>query len=157
MLQHVTREIPPSELENCISFYGMLGFDQVEVPEGLRGRAVWLQRSFTQIHLMPKPDARPEQGHLAVVVDDHPAVTERLRSAGYEVDPRREHWGSPRSYVRDPAGNLVEVMAWAPTGSAQDPLGSASAGSAPVGSASGGSGSPPGGSAPGRSGSGSRE
>ena len=35
---------------------------------------------------------------------------ERLASERYEVEPRPQHWGSPRSYVRDPAGNLVELM-----------------------------------------------
>ena len=37
-----------------------------------------------------------------------------LRDAGHDVEPRAEHWGSPRAYVRDPAGNLVELMAFPP-------------------------------------------
>jgi hypothetical protein len=38
----------------------------------------------------------------------------RLREAGHEVDDHEEHWGSPRSFARDPAGNLVELMKFAP-------------------------------------------
>lgn len=114
MLQHATREIPPSRLDECVSFYTLVGFTQVSVPEGIRGRALWMERSGTQIHLMPNPSAVPEHGHIGVIVDDYEKVLERLRADGFEVDARREHWGSPRSYVRDPAGNLVELMAWGP-------------------------------------------
>ena len=54
-------------------------------------------------------------GHFAVVVDDYDATLERLRAAGFEPEPRDEHWGAPRSFVRDPAGNRVELMAAPPT------------------------------------------
>jgi catechol 2,3-dioxygenase-like lactoylglutathione lyase family enzyme len=115
VIQHVTREIPPSKLEECIAFYALLGFKQVTAPEGIRGRAAWLERVGEQIHLMWKEDAVPERGHVGVVVEDYSATLARLRTEGHEVDPRREHWGSPRAYVRDPAGHLVELMAWGPS------------------------------------------
>lgn len=114
MIQHVTREIPPSALDACIDFYRLLGFERVQEPPGLAGTAVWLERSGTQVHLQPRPDARLQSGHVGVVVDPYETVLERLRDAGHEAEPRAEHWGSPRAYVRDPAGNLVELMAWAP-------------------------------------------
>jgi len=110
MLQHVTREIPPATLDQCVGFYGILGFAPVDPPPGIAGRAFWVQRAGTQIHLMPKPEASPQQGHVGIVIDHYEATLRRLRERGHEVDPRREHWGSPRAYVRDPAGNLVEVM-----------------------------------------------
>jgi catechol 2,3-dioxygenase-like lactoylglutathione lyase family enzyme len=53
-------------------------------------------------------------GHVAVVVDDYPGTLQALRDAGHEPEPRREHWGSPRAFVRDPAGNLVELMDFPP-------------------------------------------
>jgi catechol 2,3-dioxygenase-like lactoylglutathione lyase family enzyme len=118
MIQHLTREISPSKLQDCVRFYGILGFERVPEPPGIAGRAVWLERRNTQIHLMPTPAARPDGGHVGLVVADYPLTIERLRAAGHEVEPRREHWGSPRAYVRDPAGHLVEVMAFAPGGSA---------------------------------------
>jgi len=114
MLHHVTRQIRPATLDRCVAFYALLGFEQVPVPAGIAGRATWLERAGTQIHLMPSDDAVPEQGHVAVVVDDYDATLERLASERYEVEPRPQHWGSPRSYVRDPAGNLVELMAKPP-------------------------------------------
>jgi catechol 2,3-dioxygenase-like lactoylglutathione lyase family enzyme len=118
MIQHVTRQIRPSALDPCVDFYAHLGFEVVPAPPGIAGRATWLERArgecTTQIHLMPAADAQPERGHIGIVVDDYEATVAQLRDAGHEVAPRREHWGSPRSYARDPAGNLVELMAWAP-------------------------------------------
>ena len=117
MIQHVTREVPPAALEPCLRFYGMLGFTAVAAPDGVAGRAVWLELGPTQLHLLLDPAAPPISGHIAIVVVPYEATLERLRAAGHEVEPRREHWGAPRSYVRDPAGGLVELMA-APPGRA---------------------------------------
>jgi catechol 2,3-dioxygenase-like lactoylglutathione lyase family enzyme len=114
MIQHATREVLPAQLDACIDFYGEIGFSRVPQPAPLEGRAVWLEHRQTQVHLMPKPDAVPQSGHIAVVVARYEDTVARLRAVGYEVDPRPEYWGSPRSYVRDPAGNLVELMAWRP-------------------------------------------
>ena len=114
MIQHVAREIRPAQLESCADFYAILGFVRVPVPEGIAGRAVWLERGGTQVHLLFAADAERERGHIAVVVDDYEATTAALRAAGHEVEPRRAHWGSPRAYVHDPAGHLVEMMAFAP-------------------------------------------
>jgi catechol 2,3-dioxygenase-like lactoylglutathione lyase family enzyme len=124
MIQHVTREIAPSELERCSSFYALLGFEPVPAPAGIAGRAVWLERARaggaggTQIHLMlvdePAAAARRPSGHVGVVVAGYEDTVERLEAAGYAVEPRRRHWGAPRAYVRDPAGYLIELMAWPP-------------------------------------------
>ncbi len=111
MLHHVSKAIPPASLDACVAFYGLIGFTPVDVPAGIAGRAVWLQSAGgQQVHLMPTPGAEPTSGHFAVVCPDYETTLAALRSAGHEVGPRREHWGSPRSYVRDPSGNLVELM-----------------------------------------------
>jgi catechol 2,3-dioxygenase-like lactoylglutathione lyase family enzyme len=115
VIQHVALEVAPSRVEACVAFYALLGFEQVEPPDSLRDRAVWVSRAGTQVHLLFADDPQTlPAGHVAVVVDDYPLAVERLGEAGFDVDPRREHWGSPRSYVRDPAGNLVELMAFPP-------------------------------------------
>jgi catechol 2,3-dioxygenase-like lactoylglutathione lyase family enzyme len=114
MIQHVACETKPADIQSCIAFYALLGFAEVAVPDGIAGRAIWLERGPTQLHLLLAPDAQSDRGHVAVVVDNYPATLDALRSAGHDVDPRREHWGSPRAYVHDPAGHLVELMAFAP-------------------------------------------
>lgn len=115
MIQHVTQEVPPPQLEACVKFYSIIGFAQVRVPAGIEGRALWLERGTTQIHLMPREDAAPPSGHVGIVVARYDEVLAQLRDEGHEIEPRREHWGSPRAYVRDPAGNLVELMQFPPS------------------------------------------
>jgi catechol 2,3-dioxygenase-like lactoylglutathione lyase family enzyme len=102
-------------VDACVDFYAVLGFTRVEPPETLRDRAAWVERDATQVHLMfvDEPVTLPH-GHLAVVVEDYGATTAALRERGFELDPRREHWGAPRCFVRDPSGARVEVMAAPP-------------------------------------------
>ena len=114
-LQHVTLELRRSEVDACVEFYGLLGFERVKPPASLGDRAAWMQAGATQIHLMwvDEPVVAPK-GHVAVVAPEYDAVVGALRSAGFEVEPRAEHWGVPRTYVHDPAGHLVQVMAAPP-------------------------------------------
>jgi catechol 2,3-dioxygenase-like lactoylglutathione lyase family enzyme len=114
MLHHVTREIEPAAVESCVKFYGLLGFEPVPAPAGVAGRAVWLEHAGTQIHLMPSSGAQPGNGHFAIVVKEYEQALERLRRDHHHFEPRRQHWGAPRGYVHDPAGNLVELMARPP-------------------------------------------
>jgi catechol 2,3-dioxygenase-like lactoylglutathione lyase family enzyme len=114
MIQHVTRHVPPMRLQDCVDFYALLGFGPVPVPPTIGGEVRSVERRGTQVHLMPVDDARPAPGNVAVVVDAYDETVARLRDAGHEAQPRREHWGAPRAFVSDPAGNLVEIMAWAP-------------------------------------------
>ena len=115
MVQHVTLEVRREQAEECAAFWGLLGFERVEPPPSLADRAAWLQHGSTQIHLMwvQEPVALPH-GHVAVVLEDYEGTLAALHDAGHPTEPRREHWGSPRAYVHDPAGNLVELMAFAP-------------------------------------------
>jgi catechol 2,3-dioxygenase-like lactoylglutathione lyase family enzyme len=115
LIQHVSLETRPGDVAGCAAFFRLLGFHDVEPPESLRERAAWLQRGPTQVHLMFRDDpVIPAAGHLAVVAEDYDATLAALRAAGHPVEPRREHWGSPRAYSRDPAGHVVELMAFPP-------------------------------------------
>jgi len=115
MIQHVTLELRRDQGEDCVAFWELLGFRRVQPPESLADRATWLERGPTQVHLMwvDEPVVLP-RGHVAVVLEDWERTLDALRAAGHEPEPRREHWGSPRAYVHDPAGHLVELMAFPP-------------------------------------------
>jgi catechol 2,3-dioxygenase-like lactoylglutathione lyase family enzyme len=116
MLQHVSLETRREDVGPALAFWSILGFDAVEPPPGLRGRAAWTQRGGSQIHLLLTDDpVIPPAGHAAVVVDDYDATLARLRAAGHPVEPREQHWGAPRAFTTDPAGHRVEVMAASPT------------------------------------------
>ena len=117
MIHHVTFEVARERWDACAAFYELLGFERVQPPPSLAERAAWMERGGTQVHLMDVEDPVVlPRGHVAVVVADYDRTLEALRAAGHEVEPRREHWGSPRAYVHDPAGNLVELVAFPPGG-----------------------------------------
>jgi catechol 2,3-dioxygenase-like lactoylglutathione lyase family enzyme len=115
VIQHVALETRREDAQAANAFWELLGFEPVAPPESLKDRADWLQRGQTQIHLLWDDDpTSPPEGHVAVVLDDYDATVQRLRDAGHEVEPRREHWGAPRAFVRAPGGHRVEVMAAPP-------------------------------------------
>jgi len=115
MIQHVALEVREQDVGACVRFWVLLGFEQVDPPPSLAARAAWLQAGGTQIHLLfaEEPVAAPE-GHVAVIAGDYDATFAALRAAGFEPEPRTEHWGSPRAFVRSPSGHRVELMAFAP-------------------------------------------
>jgi catechol 2,3-dioxygenase-like lactoylglutathione lyase family enzyme len=115
VIQHVALEIREGDADAGVAFWALLGFDEVEPPGTLRRRSRWVQRGGCQVHLMfaGEPVAPPE-GHVAVLAADYDAALGRLRAAGFEPEPRPEHWGAARSFVRAPGGHRVEVMASPP-------------------------------------------
>ena len=115
MIHHVALEVRRADAGESERFWELLGFARVEPPPSLEGRALWLERGGTQVHLMYSDDpVAPPSCHVAVVAEDYEQALERLRAAGHEPEPRREHWGAPRCFVRCPAGHRVEVMARPP-------------------------------------------
>jgi catechol 2,3-dioxygenase-like lactoylglutathione lyase family enzyme len=115
VLQHVTLEVSPGDVERSVELWELLGFRRVPVPEALADTFVWVEREGTQIHLERNQSPTvPPQGHAAVVVADFDRAVERLRTAGFEVRPGREHWGAPRAKAVAPGGHTVELMAAPP-------------------------------------------
>lgn len=110
MLHHVGIEVRPGDVEATVAFFELIGFERVEPPESLR-RYTWLEREGTQVHLMPEEEptvAAP--GHIAVVAPDFVETIASLRERGFEVEPKREHWGAPRALAIAPGGHRVELM-----------------------------------------------
>jgi catechol 2,3-dioxygenase-like lactoylglutathione lyase family enzyme len=115
MLQHVTLEVAPEDIERSIELWDLLGFQRVEPPPALAAAFTWLERAGTQIHLeRTESPTVPPRGHAAVVVVDFEQTLERLAEHGFEVAPGREHWGAARAKVTAPGGHRVELMASPP-------------------------------------------
>jgi catechol 2,3-dioxygenase-like lactoylglutathione lyase family enzyme len=114
MIQHVGVEVLPADLERCVRFWELLGFERVEPPASLT-EFTWLERGGTQVHLMPTVEPTvPPRGHIAVVEPDFEATFAALAEAGFEVERRGEHWGAARAKATTPGGHVVELMASAP-------------------------------------------
>lgn len=115
MIQHVAIEIRREDADACLRFWWLLGFERVAPPQALAERSAWVQAGATQVHLLfAEQPAIPSEGHVAVVVGDHQATLAALRQAGFDPERRTPYWGSPRAFVRCPAGHRVELMAFAP-------------------------------------------
>ena len=115
MLQHVALEAAEGDREPLAAFFELLGFVRVEPPPTLDG-VIWLERDATQLHILFADDAiAPAQGHVAIVCPDYDETLTRIRTAGFEADQRRQHWGAPRCFVRAPGGHRVELMERPPT------------------------------------------
>jgi catechol 2,3-dioxygenase-like lactoylglutathione lyase family enzyme len=115
VLQHVTLEVLPGDVERSVELWTLLGFVRVEPPAALADTFTWLEREGTQIHLERNASPTvPPHGHAAVVVADFQRTVERLEAAGFEVTAGREHWGAPRAKILAPGGHRVEFMAAPP-------------------------------------------
>jgi hypothetical protein len=114
MLHHVGIEISPADVGRAAELFELLGFERIEPPPSL-AEFTWLERAGTQVHLMPDENpTAPPRGHLAVVAPDFEATVARLRERGFDVEPRRSHWGAARAGVILAPGHRVELMSAPP-------------------------------------------
>jgi hypothetical protein len=114
MLQHVSLEVRPDQVRDCVAFWELLGFAEMVPPPILRDRFTWVERDGTHIHLIPvDAPAVPVEGHTAVVAPDEQTIA-RLEEHGFLPSPGSDAWDAPRWFVLDPAGHRVEVMSKPP-------------------------------------------
>jgi YD repeat-containing protein len=112
-INHVS--IRANDLEESARFYEELfGAERVPTPR-FPQPVVWLRLGDQQLHLFDQGDDVPRYHHLALDVDDFEAVYVKAKEMGL-LDaetfgpPIREHpAGWVQMYIRDPAGNLVEI------------------------------------------------
>jgi len=112
-LHHVNVTVP-AELEGeAKNFYGsVLGLEQVPKPATSRQSGAWYQIGANQLHLSVEEEPQSASSrHVCFTVEDL-ATTERMfRDAGVEIIPdARPQQGTLRFYVRDPAGNQLEIV-----------------------------------------------
>lgn len=107
-LQHASVQVPRDQVEVCATFYERaIGMRRIDNLAGL----AWFEfGDGDHVHLLEGDGAAGSRGHLALQVDDLEATLASLRAAGHDPQPGSVLWGAPRWFVRDPAGNLVEVF-----------------------------------------------
>ena len=113
-LHHVNVTVPPELEAAAKDFYGqLLGLTQVPKPAAARQTGAWYQIGANQLHLsVEDEDHGPlSTRHVCLIVSDLNESAERFRAAGVEIvaDPRPVP-GTNRFYVRDPAGNQLEIV-----------------------------------------------
>ena len=113
-LHHVNVTVPSELEQQAKEFYGdVLGLERVPKPSGSRPAGAWYQIGANQLHLsVENENGGPlSSRHICFAVSDLTATENKFRDAGVEIipDPRPIE-GNPRFYVRDPAGNLLEIV-----------------------------------------------
>lgn len=112
-LDHVQLAMPPGREEEARAFYqGLLGIAEQRKPPHLAKRGgCWFESGALKVHLGVEADFRPaRKAHPAFLVEDLPALAERLRQAGCRVVADEPLEGYDRLYVDDPFGNRLELM-----------------------------------------------
>lgn len=112
-IHHVTVTVPTEDdIAAGQAFYEMLGGIPLVRPAMLAADTpgCWLGFDDTQVHLIVG-EAEPGPAHLAIDVGDrYDSILDRLSEAGVDRRDARKSWGARRCFVRDPAGNLVELF-----------------------------------------------
>jgi catechol 2,3-dioxygenase-like lactoylglutathione lyase family enzyme len=111
-INHVN--LPVDDLEESVAFYeDVLGLERIPAINS-SARGAWFRLGDAQLHLTERGSSAPEIHHLAVTVDDFPALYDEL----VERDALDETFGAPlyefpdgavQVYFRDPSGNLLEA------------------------------------------------
>jgi catechol 2,3-dioxygenase-like lactoylglutathione lyase family enzyme len=112
-LHHVQLAIPVGSEDACRAFWGeLLGLAEVAKPPVLAGRGgCWFRGGGLEVHLGVEDGFTPaRKAHPGILVDDLPALADRLTSAGVEIRRDDDFPGFHRFYADDPFGNRLEFM-----------------------------------------------
>jgi catechol 2,3-dioxygenase-like lactoylglutathione lyase family enzyme len=114
-LNHVS--VCAVEMEASLRFYeDVLGLERVPTPN-FGFPVQWLRTGDLQVHLFQRGERyeAPSFNHFGLTIDDFMAVYRRVRALGIQ-EPHTFYSavyelpdGGVQMYVRDPAGNLVEL------------------------------------------------
>lgn len=114
-VNHVNVTVPAALESAAKNFYEVvLGMVQIPKPEGTRqNMGAWYQLGSMQLHLSVEDDVANEKSdrHVCYQVTDVAAADLHFRNAGVEIiADGRPVSGQSRFFVRDPGGNLIEIV-----------------------------------------------
>jgi lactoylglutathione lyase len=112
-LNHVS--IHATDMAASLRFYTeVFGMERLPSPD-FSQHVEWLRLGEQQLHLFTSEDPAPRSHHLALDVDDFEAAYLKAKELGlldedaFGASVRELPGGAVQMYIRDPAGNLVEV------------------------------------------------
>lgn len=113
-IDHVQVTVPPELAAAALDFYSeFLGLTRVEKPAPLAVRGgAWYQLGATQLHISiePEPHNEASKRHICYLVDNLVEAKAAARDAGIEITEEAiEPNGLKRFFIRDPAGNRIEI------------------------------------------------
>ena len=116
-LQHLAINV--KDLETARIFYGeVLGLAELPRPAAVaeQFRSIWYLLGNAELHVVENPDFEPLKSplgpHFAISCDDFNGACERIAAQADDVlfGPAKGMDGIDRLVVRDPTGNIVEII-----------------------------------------------
>ncbi len=105
--------VPIAALDAVRSFYSdILGLRETERPPGTAPEGIWYTFGSTELHVQARHTVPEDRGehHPALVIDDIAAWKQRMNEHHIDCKDLPTLFGRERFSVRDPAGNLIELM-----------------------------------------------
>lgn len=103
------------DLEESVHFYkDLFGMEEIPAP-GFPFPVLWLRVGDLQLHLFQSDNPAPQGHHFGIEVDDFEATYEKVGEMGAQIEEGYFSSvyelpdGAVQLYVRDPAGNMVEI------------------------------------------------
>ena len=111
-IDHVQMTVPKALEAECLAFYrNILRLPEIPKPEELRARGgAWFQAGATQFHIGIDSEPFPRsKRHVCFLVPDLAAARAAAVKAGATIEEEGMAEGLHRFFVRDPAGNRIEI------------------------------------------------
>ena len=108
-VHHVSINV--DDVPAALAFYtGVLGLEERDDRPDFGFGGAWLNAGGQQVHLIEGSVPTDRGQHFALHVEDLPAVVGEIRGRGIQVsDPVKVGTGL-QSFLKDPAGNTVELQ-----------------------------------------------
>jgi catechol 2,3-dioxygenase-like lactoylglutathione lyase family enzyme len=111
-VDHVNITVPRPQEAECLAFYrNVLCLREVEKPPELKVRGgAWFQVGGTQVHIsLEDQTGPPSRRHVCFLIPDLAAAEAWMRKNGVVIEPGDKAEGLARFFIRDPAGNRIEI------------------------------------------------
>ncbi|MEJ0041320.1 MAG: VOC family protein [Rhizomicrobium sp.] len=111
-IDHVQIAVPRALEAQCLTFYReVFGFAELEKPPALKARGgAWFQVGALQMHIGVDPEPSPKsKRHICFLTEDLAAAKAAVLAHGVVIEEESMAEGLSRFFVRDPAGNRIEI------------------------------------------------
>ena len=113
VIDHVQIAVPRALEPETLRFYReVLGLTEIPKPEELKGRGgAWFQTGNLQMHVGVDPEGGGPKSkrHVCFLVPDLPKAKAKVQAAGVTIEEENTAEGLSRFFIRDPAGNRIEI------------------------------------------------
>ena len=111
-VDHVNITAPRAQEAEMLHFYrAILGLREIPKPEPQRSRGgAWFQTGAVQVHISLEDHESPRsRRHVCFLVSDLKQARAAAVAAGIAIEEENVAEGLSRFFIRDPAGNRLEI------------------------------------------------